>query len=105
MLDKVGETYEGLIVSVNSFGIFVELKDLYITGLVHITQLDHDFFHFDPVSHLLVGERTGKRYQLGDSVEVVVAAVNLDERKIDLALAKKVGKPAQKRGGRRRRRG
>ena len=102
MLDKVGEAYEGLIVSVNSFGIFVELKPLYITGLVHITQLDHDFFHFDPVSHLLVGERTGKRYQLGDSVEVVVAAVNLDDRKIDLALAKKAGKQAGKRGGRRR---
>jgi ribonuclease R len=106
MLDKVGETYEGVIVSVNSFGIFVELKDLYITGLVHITQLDHDFFHFDPVSHKLVGERTGKVYQLGNPVEVVVAAVNLDERKIDLALAKKAGKPAARRksrGGRRRR--
>ncbi len=107
MLDKVGETYEGLIVSVNSFGIFVELKDLYITGLVHITQLDHDFFHFDPVSHKLTGERTGRTYQLGDTVEVVVAAVNLDERKIDLALAKKSGRPAAGRKGssRSRRRG
>ena len=106
MLDKVGEAYEGLIVSVNSFGVFVELKDLYITGLVHITQLDHDFFHFDPVAHKLVGERSGKTYQLGDSIQVVVAAVNLDERKIDLALAKREGKPkaSRKRGGRGRRR-
>jgi Exoribonuclease R len=110
MLDKVGEAYEGVIVSVNSFGIFVELKDLYITGLVHITQLDHDFFHFDPVTHKLTGERTGRTYQLGDTVEVVVAAVSLDDRKIDLALAKREGKAEKKqkgrgrRGGRKRRR-
>ncbi len=107
MLDKVGEAYEGLIVSVNSFGVFVELKDLYITGLVHITALDHDFFHFDPISHKLTGERSGKTYQLGDSIEVVVAAVNLDDRKIDLALAKREEKtaaePVKKKRGRRRR--
>ena len=105
MLDKVGESYQGVIVSVNSFGIFVELKDLYITGLVHITQLDHDFFHFDPIAHKLVGERTGKVYRLGDEVEVVVAAVNLDDRKIDLALAHKVGEAASRGGGRKRGRG
>jgi ribonuclease R len=109
MLDKVGETYEGLIVSVNSFGVFVELKDLYITGLVHITALDHDFFHFDPISHKLTGERSGKTYQLGNSIEVVVAAVNLDDRKIDLVLAKRGEKPepepAKKKKKSRRRRG
>ena len=105
MLDKVGESYQGVIVSVNSFGIFVELKDLYITGLVHITQLDHDFFHFDPIAHKLVGERTGRVYRLGDEVEVVVAAVNLDDRKIDLALAHKVGEAASRSGGRKRGRG
>ncbi len=105
MLDKVGESYQGVIVSVNSFGIFVELKDLYITGLVHITQLDHDFFHFDPIAHKLVGERTGRVYRLGDEVEVAVAAVNLDDRKIDLALAHKVGEAASRSGGRKRGRG
>lgn len=89
MLDKVGQEYGGVIVSVNSFGIFVELDDIYVTGLVHITGLEHDYFHFDPIGHRLTGERSGKIYRLGDRVEVGVAAVNLDDRKIDLFLAKK----------------
>lgn len=88
MLDKVGDTFSGTIVSVNSFGIFVELQETYVTGLVHVTALDHDYFHFDPIGHRLSGERTGKIYRLGDQVEVVVAAVNLDDRKIDLTLPK-----------------
>lgn len=87
MLDKVGETFKGVVVSVTGFGLFVELEDIYITGLVHITALDQDFFHFDPVHHKLSGERSGKIYRLADPIEVVVAAVNLDERKIDLMLA------------------
>lgn len=104
MLDKVGLSFEGLIVSVNSFGVFVELKDVYITGLVHITSLDHDFFHFDPIAHKLVGERSGKTYRLGDSIQVVVAAVNMDDRKIDLALAGRSEKPARsKKPGKKRR--
>ena len=104
MLDKVGQEYEGLIVSVNSFGVFVELKDVYITGLVHITSLDHDFFHFDPIAHKLVGERSGKTYRLGDSIRVVVAAVNMDDRKIDLALANRGEKPAEEKKRSRKRR-
>jgi ribonuclease R len=87
MLDKVGQTFEGRIVTVTGFGLFVELADIYITGLVHITALDKDFFHFDPVHHKLSGERTGKVYRLADTIEVTVAAVNLDDRKIDLVLA------------------
>jgi ribonuclease R len=87
MLDKVGETFKGVVVSVTGFGLFVELEDIYITGLVHITALDQDFFHFDPVHHKLSGERSGKVYRLADPIEVLVAAVNLDERKIDLVLA------------------
>jgi len=105
MLDKVGLPFEGLIVSVNSFGVFVELKDVYITGLVHITSLDHDFFHFDPIAHKLVGERSGKTYRLGDTIQVVVAAVNMDDRKIDLALANRPEKPSDenKKQGKKRR--
>jgi ribonuclease R len=91
MLDKVGGTYGGVISGVNSFGVFVDLDDIHITGLVHITALDHDYFHFDPIGHRLSGDRTGKTYRLGDSIEVIVAAVNLDDRKIDLVLANKAG--------------
>ncbi|EXJ16964.1 ribonuclease R [Imhoffiella purpurea] len=87
MQDKLGEKYEGTITSVNSFGIFVELDEVYVDGLVHITALDNDFYHFDPIGHRLHGERTGTVYRLGDRLKVQVAAVNLDDRKIDFVLA------------------
>ena len=70
-----------------SFGIFVELKDIYVEGLVHITALHNDYYHFDPAGHRLRGERTGKVYRLGDEVSVKVVRVNLDDRKIDFELA------------------
>jgi len=86
MMDKLGESFDGIITSVTSFGIFVELDDIYVDGLVHITALDHDYYHFDPVGHRLTGERSGMVYRLGDQVRVKVAAVNLDDRKIDFVL-------------------
>jgi ribonuclease R len=87
MQDKVGETFNGIITSVNSFGVFVELEDIYVDGLVHITALDNDYYHYDPVGHRLTGERTGKVLRLGDPLSIVVAKVNLDERKIDFLPA------------------
>lgn len=87
MLDKVGEEFAGIITSVTSFGIFVELEEIYVDGLVHITALDNDYYHFDPVGHRLTGERSGQVYRLGDQVEIKVAAVNLDDRKIDFILS------------------
>ena len=86
MLDKVGGEFGGIITGVNSFGLFVELDEVYVTGLVHVTALDHDYFHFEPVGHRLRGERTGRVYRLGDPIRVKVAAVNLDDRKIDFVL-------------------
>ncbi len=86
MLDKVGEEYDGIITSVTGFGLFVELKDIYVEGLVHITSLDDDYFHFDPTKHRLLGERTGISYRLADTVRVRVARVDLDERKVDFDL-------------------
>lgn len=87
MLDKVGEVFPGVITGVNSFGIFVDLDGVYVTGLVHVTSLNYDYFHFDPIGHRLTGERSGTVYRLGDGIRVKVAAVNLDDRKIDFALA------------------
>jgi ribonuclease R len=87
MQDKVGETFSGIITSVNSFGVFVELDNIYVDGLVHITALDNDYYHYDPVGHRLTGERTGKVLRLGDPLSIVVAKVNLDERKIDFLPA------------------
>ena len=86
MLDKVGEVFNGIISGVNSFGLFVELEEIYITGLVHVTSLDRDFYHFDPIGHRLSGERSGEVFRLGDPLTVQVAAVNLDDRKIDFVL-------------------
>lgn len=89
MMDKVGEEFPGIISAVTSFGFFVELAEIYVEGLVHISNLAQDYFHFDATSHQLRGERTGINYRLGDSVTVRVARVDLDEKKIDFELAQK----------------
>jgi ribonuclease R len=104
MQDKLGEEIDGTISSVTSFGLFVELDEIYVDGLVHITSLDNDYYHFDPVGHRLTGERTGTVYRLGDRLRVQVAAVNLDERKIDFVLAKPPQQEPQRRSRSRRRR-
>ncbi len=85
--DKVGETYDGLITGVTNFGIFVELDGLFVEGLVHVTSLKNDYYHFDASGHCLRGERTGLVYRLSDRLRVTVARVNLEERKIDFLLA------------------
>jgi ribonuclease R len=87
MLDRVGETFEGVITSVTGFGLFVELTDIYVEGLVHVTALPGDYYHFDAVHHRLSGERSGRSFRLGDTVEVIVARVDLDERKIDFEMS------------------
>ncbi len=87
MSDKIGEKFSGIISGVTSFGIFVELKDIYVEGLVHITALKNDYYHFDPSKHRLQGKRTGKIYRLGDPIKVLVAKVNVDEKEIDFDLA------------------
>jgi len=86
MQDKVGETFTGIISTATSFGLFVELNEIYVEGLVHITALKSDYYHFDAGRHLLKGENSGKTYRLGDTIEIVVARVDLDDRKIDFVL-------------------
>ena len=86
MQDKIGEEFVATVTSVTSFGLFVELNDIFVEGLVHITELSNDYYRFDPVRHCLEGERSRKIYRLGDSVEVRVVRVNLDEKKIDLQM-------------------
>ncbi|CAN5808659.1 ribonuclease R [soil metagenome] len=84
--NKLGEEFTGTISGVTQFGIFVQLDDIFIEGLVHITELGADYFQFDDARHELRGERTGKRYQLMDKVKVQVSRVDLDARKIDLTI-------------------
>jgi ribonuclease R len=98
MQDKVGDTFNGIITSVNSFGVFVELDEIYVDGLVHISALQNDYYHYDPVGHRLTGERTGKVLRLGDPLTIVVASVNLDDRKIDFVPASGVEPTSGKKG-------
>jgi len=86
MRDKVGDEFEGVISSVTSFGLFIELNDIFVEGLVHVSELDSDFYHYDASGHRLVGERTGRVFRLGDTVSIQVVRVDLDERKIDFSL-------------------
>ena len=82
----VGDEFDGTVATVTSFGLFIELKDLFIEGLAHISNLSQDYYHFDQTKQRLVAEHSGTSFNLGDSVRVKVARVDLDERKIDLEL-------------------
>ncbi|RUO60521.1 ribonuclease R [Pseudidiomarina insulisalsae] len=86
MQDHVGEEFTGVIASVTNFGLFIRLDDLHIDGLVHVSNLDNDYYHYDSERHLLIGENSRRVYRLGDKVKVRVRSVDLDERKIDLTL-------------------
>ncbi|MCB6182449.1 ribonuclease R [Leeia sp. TBRC 13508] len=86
MQDKVGEVYAGTISAATAFGIFVLLDDIYIEGLVHISELGRDYFHFDPIRHQLLGEKTGVVYQLGSRVTIKVVRVDMETNKIDFVL-------------------
>ncbi len=86
MQARIGEDFKGTITSVTSFGIFIELNEIFVEGLVHITNLPKDYYQFEPITHRLIGERAGEVFQLGDAVTINVAGVNMDERKIDFEL-------------------
>lgn len=86
MQDHVGDVFDGVVASVTNFGLFVRLSEYHIDGLVHITSLASDYYRYDDLKQCLVGESYGLSYRLGDPLKVKVAAVNLDERKIDLVL-------------------
>lgn len=83
MMDKVGEEFDGIINTVTNFGLFVELDNIYVEGLIHVTGLDNDYYQYDPVKHRMLGERTHQSFRLGDRIRVRVARVDLDEKKID----------------------
>lgn len=87
MEQHVGDVFEGTISAVTGFGLFVSLNDVFVEGLVHISNLNNDFYQFDQVKHRLVGERTRKTFRLGDSLWIQVMGVSLDDRKIDFGLA------------------
>ena len=86
MQDKIGEVFAGTVSGVTHFGLFVTLDGLNVDGLVHVTELGNDYFHFDPIRHAMNGERTGKSFRLADRITVKVARVDLEATKIDFVL-------------------
>jgi ribonuclease R len=95
MLDKIGREFVGVISEVTGFGIFVELKHIYVEGLVHITALKNDYYHYEPVTRRLIGKRTHVTYALGDIVKIRVARVDLDQKQMDFDLVSQVKNKAK----------
>ncbi|MDD2832937.1 MAG: ribonuclease R [Methylotenera sp.] len=89
MQDKIGEEFEGTVAGVTSFGLFVALDGVYVEGLLHVTELGNDYFHYDKARHEMAGERTGVRYRLGDRLTIKVTRVDLETTKIDFTLVNK----------------
>ena len=87
MRDHVGGTFSGSITGVTPFGVFVTLDEYFVDGLVHISELGRDYFQFDAARHMLMGERTKKRFRLADRMTVKLVRVDLESRKIDLVPA------------------
>ncbi|MDR2164914.1 MAG: ribonuclease R [Zoogloeaceae bacterium] len=86
MKEHIGEVFDGTISAVTAFGVFVALDQVYVEGLVHVSDLGADYFHFDPVKHQMLGERTGKRFRLGDRVRVRLVRADLESNRIDFVL-------------------
>ena len=99
MEQHVGGEFDGTISGVTSFGLFIELDESKVNGLVHVTQLPSDYYHFDPIRKTLTGERRGREFRLGDRVRIVVLKASLEERKIDFKLVGEGGdRPPQVQG-------
>ena len=92
MEQHLGDEFEGVITGVTNFGVFVQITELLVDGLVHVTSLANDYYKYDAGSQRLIGERTGKTFSLGESMRVKVQRVDMDTRRIDF-------RPVEKRGG------
>jgi ribonuclease R len=96
---RIGQQFDGIVTGVTSFGLFVQLDNLLMDGLVHVTALPRDYYQFDPVRHRLVGDVTNRSYQLGDRLSVEVARVDMEERKVDFNLASSLGLQVKRKKG------
>jgi ribonuclease R len=100
MEKHIGSEFDGVVTGVTSFGLFVELNESKVSGLVHISQLANDYYHFDAIRKLLKGERTGDQFRLGDHVRVQVLRASLEDRKIDFRMVpSRVAAPAPQAAG------
>lgn len=103
MADRLGETHAGVVTGVTNFGLFVQISELMIDGLVHVTSLPNDYYHYDAGRQELVGERSGRSFRLGESMSVIVQRVDMETRRIDFRPAELIHEDSRS-GGRRRRR-
>ena len=106
MKDRIGEEFDAVATGVTDFGVFVQLKGLQVDGLVHVSSLPRDYFRFHEQDRMLVGEKSGQRYGIGDELRVRLVRVDSSERKIDFELVEKVAggfHPRRSKGGRARR--
>lgn len=87
MEGHLGDEFDGVITGVTNFGVFVQITDLMVDGLVHVTSLTNDYYQYDAGTQSLVGERTGRKYRLGDALRIQVNKVDMDTRRIDFRLA------------------
>jgi ribonuclease R len=98
MKDKIGEEFEGMISGVTAFGFFVELKDVFVEGLVRVTSLHDDYYQYHEKQHCLMGERTHQSFRIGDEVRVKVERVDVERRHIDFGLIRKIDRGKRKMG-------
>ena len=96
MRERIGEVFDGTISAVTAFGIFVALDEVYVEGLVHVSELGADYFQFDNIKHQMLGERTGQRFRLGDRVRVKLVRADLESNRIDFVMAPDVKATARK---------
>jgi ribonuclease R len=87
MADKVGDEFDGYITGVAAFGLYVELIDHFVEGMVHVSTMADDYYRFVERAHIMRGENTGRVYRLGDRVRVQVIKVDMERRQVDLGLA------------------
>ncbi len=100
MSDRLGEDFDAVVTGVTGFGVFVQLDDFFIDGLVHISDLGGDYFHFEPARWRLVGEKSGQVFRLGTRLKVKVASADLEEGRVDFVPAKSSRKSGGAKSGR-----
>ena len=96
MKERIGEEFTGTISAVTAFGIFVALDEVYVEGLVHVSELGADYFQFDPIKHQMLGERSGERFRLGDRARVRLVRADLESNKIDFVLVRETAAPTRR---------
>tara|TARA_S200000501_G_C20532123_1_gene616139 strand:- start:127 stop:585 length:459 start_codon:yes stop_codon:yes gene_type:complete len=97
LLDKIGKEVEGVVVGVQSFGLFILMDELFVEGLIHVKALPRDYYYYEDKLQRLVGERSGQVFKLGQRIKAIVSRVDLQKRKIDLTLfRRKRGKKGKK---------